>query len=124
MSTFVSFGRFFKNLRIKRGLTLRSFCQEHGLDPGNVSKLERGLIPPPKSREVLEKYAVYLNLEIGTDEWYEFFDLAAACYGQIPPDVMDNPELAAKLPLIFRTLRGQEVPEEQLKDLAELIRRS
>ncbi len=124
MSAFLRFGSFFKNMRIKRGLTLRSFCQEHGLDPGNISKLERGLMPPPKSRDTLERYAEYLNLNKGEDDWYEFFDLAAACSGQIPPDVMDNADLVAKLPLIFRTLRGQEVPEDQLKDLAELIRRA
>jgi len=28
------------------------------------------------------------------------------------------------LPLVFRTLRGQKVPKEQLDELAELIRRT
>jgi hypothetical protein len=37
---------------------------------------------------------------------------------------MDDPALVSKLPLVFRTLRGQEVPKEQLSDLVELVRRS
>lgn len=124
MSAFGLFGDYFKSMRIRKGMTLRNFCQTCGFDAGNLSKLERGLVPPPKSREVLERYAECLDLKKGSDEWYTFFDLASACTGQIPPEVMNDAQLVAKLPLIFRTLRGQEVPEDQLKDLAELIRRA
>ena len=124
MEDFAMFGKFFKELRQRSGLTLRQFCSNHQMDPGNISKIERGKIAPPSSREILEKYASYLNLEEGTDDWYNFFDYAAACSGKIPADVMDNKKLVEKLPVIFRTLRGQKVPEEQLEDLAEVIRRA
>jgi transcriptional regulator with XRE-family HTH domain len=124
MEPFALFGAFFKEMRARTGLPLRKFCLTHGVDPGNLSKIERGLLPPPASREKLGKYAAWLGLKEGTDEWYEFFDLAAACSGKIPPDVMSNAELVQKLPLVFRTLRGQKVPEEQLDELAELIRKA
>lgn len=124
MSPFEIFGAFFKELRQRKGVTLRSFCLANGLDPGNVSKLERGFSAPPKSPDVLERYADLLGLTKGEDNWNKFFDLAAACSGQIPPDIMNDASLVAKLPLVFRTLRGQKVPEEQLDELAELIRRS
>jgi len=124
MKGFEQFGNHFKSLRIKKGMTLRNFCQTCGLDAGNMSKLERGMIAPPKSREVLEKYAACLDIKEGSDDWYTFFDLAAVCSGQIPPELMSDEKLVAKLPLIFRTLRGQDVPEDQLEDLAELISRS
>jgi len=117
------FGQFFKEIRQRNGLALRQFCLEYGLDPGNISKIERGLNPPPSSTDILEKYASYLKIEKGSDDWYNFFDYAAACAGKIPPDVMSDEELVNKLPLVFRTLRGQKVPAEQLKDLAEHIRR-
>lgn len=124
METSLRFGKFFKNMRLRTGLTLRNFCFTFSLDPGNLSKLERGLVPPPASREKLEKYASYLELKEGTDEWYEFFDLAAACTGRIPADVMSDSRLVEKLPLVFRTLRGQKVSEDQLDELAELIRKT
>ena len=42
------FGAFFKQKRLELGLSLRRFCLEHGLDPGNISKLERGRLAPPQ----------------------------------------------------------------------------
>ncbi|MBN1541934.1 helix-turn-helix transcriptional regulator [candidate division KSB1 bacterium] len=116
------FGDFFRKKRVQTGLTLRQFCQKHGLDSGNLSKLERGILPPPKSREKLESYASFLNLEQGSDDWYEFFDLAAACAGQIPDDVMSDEDLVKKLPLVFRTMRGEPLPPEQLDELVKRIR--
>ena len=124
MSTCSVFGQFFKEMRLKTGLSLRQFCLDHGLDPGNISKLERGLASPPQSKEKLEEYARYLGIEKDTDDWYNFFDYAAASTGRIPPDVMSDEELVKRLPAVFRTLRGQKLPIEKLGDLAELIRRT
>ena len=119
-----AFGRFFKKARLGKGLTLREFCFKYNLDPGNISKLERGILPPPQSRKKLEEYVSHLQIAQGSDEWYEFFDLAAAEIGKIPRDLLEDKELVEKLPVIFRTLRGQKVSEEKLDELAELIRRT
>lgn len=119
-----NFGALLRNLRAKRRLTLREFCLTNGFDPGNYSRLERGLYPPPQSREQLEKYARALKLVEGSDEWIEFFDVAAASRGEIPRDLLNDAELVEKLPVLFRTLRGQQVSPEKLDELAELIRRS
>jgi len=124
MEPYILFGKRFKQLRQKTGKTLRQFCLEHNLDPGNYSKLERGKSLPPKSREKLEKLANFLNIEEGSDEWYNFFDDAAACSGTIPKYIMDDEELSAKLPLVFRTIRGERVDSEKLERLAEIIRRA
>jgi hypothetical protein len=94
------------------------------VDPGNISKLERGLIPPPRSREKLEEYASYLQIQKGSDDWWEFFDLAAAESGKIPQDILNDAHLVKRLPLVFRTIRGQKISKEQLRKLAEVIRRS
>jgi len=118
------FGEFFKKKRVERGLTLRSFCLKHGFDPGNISKIERGLLAPPNSREKLEEYASALGLKPGSTDWIEFFDRAAACKGEIPLEIMNDAELVDKLPLIFRTIRGKKVTDKQLDELAELIRKS
>jgi transcriptional regulator with XRE-family HTH domain len=117
------FGNYFKRLRIKRRLTLRQFCEKFGFDAGNISKLERGLLPPPQSREKLEQYAQALGLKKGSTTWYEFFDLAAASRGQIPEEILTNDKLVAKLPVLFRALRGERVPEEKLDELIEAIRK-
>lgn len=118
-----AFGEYFKQLRISTGKTLRRFCREHGLDPSNTSKMERGLLPPPP-HETLERYAKCLGLETGSNEWYKLFDLAAAARGEVPADILGDKELVARLPLVFRTVRAGKVPREELDDLIRLIRES
>jgi len=124
VDTTTPFGAFFKEMRRKKGISLRKFCLECKFDPGNVSKLERGVMPPPASREKLETYALALGIEEGSDEWYNFFDYAAASSGNIPSYMMSDSELVKKLPLVFRTLRGEKISPEKLDELAELIRKT
>ena len=119
-----SFGEFFKVRRIAIKKTLRQFCVENGLDPGNISKLERGLLPPPQSREKLEEYASYLKIKKGSDDWYTFFDLAAAETGRIPEDIMTKEKIEDKLPILFRTLRGQKVSDEKLEELVKMLKKA
>lgn len=124
MDATMPFGAFFKEMRRKKGITLRKFCLEHNFDPGNISKLERGVMTPPASREKLKTYALALGIEEGTEEWYNFFDYAAASAGYIPSYIMRDAELVNKLPLVFRTLKGEKISPEKLDELAELIRRT
>jgi transcriptional regulator with XRE-family HTH domain len=124
MSPTAMFGEYFKAKRIERRLTLRDFCKKFGLDPGNISKLERGLLPPPTSREKLENYASFLGLKKGSDNWIDFFDRAAACRGELPKDFLEDSEVVKNLPLIFRTIRGKKVSTRLLNELIEKIRRT
>ena len=117
-----AFGEFFKARRKVLGYTLRRFCQEKGLDPGNMSRMERGLVSPPQKREKLAEYAGHLELEPESDEWYQFSDLAYASSGRIPEELLNDKELATKPPILFRTLRGQKVTEEQLDELIKKIK--
>jgi transcriptional regulator with XRE-family HTH domain len=119
-----AFGKLLKKLRMERGLTLREFCQTNGIDPGNYSRLERGLFPPPQKQELLAKYATALGLKRGSDEWLEFFDLAATSRGQIPSDLLSDDAVVEKLPVLFRTLRGSPVPVDKLDELVKKIRES
>lgn len=117
------FGEFFKSKRIELKLTLREFCLKHKLDPGNISKLERGILPPPKSQKKLKEYAAYLKLKEGTDDWYQFFDLAAAESGRLPKELMED-EIIDRLPILFRTLRGKKISKDKLDELIKKIKES
>ena len=122
MESFSSFGEFFKSKRMEMGLTLREFCKEKGLDAGNISKLERGLIPAPKGEMFREKYANLLGIEKGSDEWFMFCDLAAASAKIIPTDIAEDKKLVEALPLFFRTVRNSGKKEKNLRELIEYIR--
>jgi len=117
-----AFGEFAKSKRLKLGLTLRQFCRENDYDTGNMSKMERGLLPPPKGRKYLEAYAKALGIEKGREDWRMFFDLAAASSGRIPERIMKDDKLVARLPLVFRAMDGKPLTEKRLRELADLIR--
>ncbi len=118
----MSFGAFIKEARIRSGLTLRAFCRTLALDPGNWSKVERGILPPPKSKKVLKDIAGALKLSEGSEEWNELFDLASISF--IPKDLLDDPSVVEKLPVFFRTLRGEKPARHELDNLIQKIRRS
>lgn len=122
MGTGNAFGEFFKKKRLELGLTLRAFCRANGFDVGNTSKIERGLLGPPKTRAALESYANGLSLREGMEDRNTFFELAAISAGRIPDKVMDDAELVSKLPLVFRTISGQRLTPEKLRELAEELR--
>jgi transcriptional regulator with XRE-family HTH domain len=118
-----AFGEYFRELRARLNMPLRQFCIANGYDAGNISKLERGLLPPP-SEEKLGDYAHALRIKKGSDEWINFFDLAAVARREIPADIMADAQLVKRLPLVFRTLRGQKVDERNLDALVEKIKKA
>lgn len=119
----ISFGALLKQLRKETGQTLRDFCLSNGFDAGNFSRMERGLFPPPQRSDLLERYALALGLARGGDAWMQFFDVAAASRGTLPDDLLSDEQLLAKLPVLFRTLRGSPVPSEKLDELIERVRK-
>jgi transcriptional regulator with XRE-family HTH domain len=119
-----AFGEYFRELRARMDLPLRQFCIANGYDAGNISKLERGLLVPPTSEAKLRGYASALKIKEGSEEWITFFDLAAVSRREIPGDIMADEQLVSRLPLVFRTLRGQKVEEKDLDTLVEKIRKA
>ncbi len=119
-----TFGEFFKKKRLEMGLGLREFCEKHGYGAGNISRLERGVLPPPQDQDVLRRYAEQLGLVEGSDDWTTFLDLAAAGAGRVPPSIMSDKEKVAQLPMVFRTLRGERLTDEEIESLLDKIRRS
>ena len=122
MAINTAFGRFFKQKRIELGLPLREFCRINGFDPGNISKLERGLLPPPQKKEKRLQYAAVLGIKEGTDDWLVFCDLATTSVGKIPQDIASDEELMNALPALFRSIRRKPLEEEDLRKLTESIR--
>src|SRR5436305_11422429 len=100
------FGGYVKQQRLARRLTLRAFCEAAGVDPANYSKLERGLLVPPRDPEKLKPYERALGLAPDSPEAREMRRLAALDRGELPPGVLSDPELVGKLPALFRTLEG------------------
>ena len=114
-----TFADFIRKERIAAGLTLREFCRLTGFDASNWSKIERNLLPPPQSRNVLESIASVLSIVPGSQVYKELMDLAAL--SSVPEDLIE-PEILEQLPVFFRTVRGEKPTEEELKTLINKIR--
>ena len=116
------FGEYFRELRLRQGLSLRAYCKESREDPAYISRLERDLLEPPKDAEVLARLARSVGLIPDSADWAEFHRLAAIGAGRIPPDIMKDEELVKHLPLFFRTISGDRFPDEKLDELIDYIR--
>ncbi|MCY2991151.1 MAG: helix-turn-helix transcriptional regulator [Planctomycetota bacterium] len=84
------FGRFFRNRRTTLGLNLSEFCRQNGFDKGNISRLERGLMKPPDSPDLLQTYADALHLKRDSEDWKAFLRHAAIARGKLPSAVSED----------------------------------
>lgn len=119
-----TFGNFIRQRREEVRIGLRQFCTELNFDPSRWSKVERGVLQPPSDEGTLKSIAKLLAIKTNSTDWAKLKDLAAFGRGEIPKDIMDDEELVACLPLVFRTLRNEKPTKEQLYNLADLIRHS
>jgi transcriptional regulator with XRE-family HTH domain len=118
------FGVLFKELRLKKGYTLREYCRTFCQDPAYISRLERGKIPPPSSEKKLIEFALSLDIGRESEEWRNFFSIAMVSAGKIPNEIMSDEEVLKHVPIFLRTLKGEKLTEEQLDSLIEIIKRA
>jgi len=118
------FGELVKRLRSEKRLGLREFCIAADYDASNWSKIERGILSPPQDSDFLNRVAVILGLSENAKERELLFDYAAIDAGKIPKYVLDDAELVKRLPVFFRTATGKKPTVEELKRLAEILRRA
>lgn len=119
----MKFYELFKKRRMEIG-TVREFAEKSGLDLAYVSRLENGVILPPKDNGKLARLAKALGLKCGSEEWREFMDLAAVAKNELPEDLQDDERVAKVLPAFYRTLRSKELDEGELRKLLNLIKES
>lgn len=117
-----AFGQKLKSLRIEGGLTLREYCRILDKDVGNLSKLERGLLPPPKNEDSVIEFCQVLGFGPDSEEARELIALAAAETGVIPKSLMNDEELIEKLPIFFRTVDGKKLEREKLLKFLDKLR--
>lgn len=116
-----TFGQFFRIKRISLGLSLRSFCERYGYDPGNISRLERDILSPSIDEDKLAGYATALKIKKDSEDWTTFFDLAHISKGTIPQAIRNDIQSSEFLPAFFRTMRNQKIDKDKLKKLVKLL---
>lgn len=114
------FHQFVKEKRIEKGISLRQFCRECELDPSNWSKIERGIGDAPKGGEILERIAGVLKFS--REDFNSLKDLALI--DAIPEDLRPKESILEKLPIFFRTARGEKPTESELQTIYTLLEKA
>ncbi len=112
------FHELLKNLRVSREIGLREFAHSIQMDVGNYSKVERGILNPPKA-EILSKITGALRLS--KDEEGKLSGLAALANGKIPEDIAEEVKDYEYLPVLLRTIANKQLTDEQLKELTDRV---
>ncbi len=118
------FGGLVRSRRQVLRLTLRKFAERAGMDPGNVSRIERGRAQPPQDLSILGRMADALEWPPKSNGRQQLVDLAATENGKIPEYVMSDKEVMESLPVLFRTLHGKKMTPEQLDRLIKAIKQA
>ena len=118
------FGSLLKELRVKRGLSLREICKLADYDPSNWSKIERGILSPPSDEKVLKKWAEVLGVDSRANVLQNFIDEAKVAQGIIPQDILSRQSAVECLPAFFRTLRNKKPTKEEIDRLLKLINKA
>jgi transcriptional regulator with XRE-family HTH domain len=118
----MAFGDMMRERRRQLRLGLREFALRAEVDASNLSKMERGVLPPPQEDDLLNRICAALELTPGSPECLAFSDQAAAERGRLPSDILEDEELLSRLPVLLRTVKNKRPTEEQLDRLIEIIR--
>ena len=104
-----------KELRKKRGDTLKSLAEKLNYDFSNLSKIERGIHQP--SLPLLEKIAAVYN--VGIDYFFEYYK-----YYKREQEFMSYLDLESKNFFDYQLyLDGQKLSEDELHLVIEIIRK-
>jgi transcriptional regulator with XRE-family HTH domain len=117
----MTFGSYVKDLRGKCGLSLRRFSSLAGYDPSNWSKIERGILPPPKTRVQINDIASVLALPKDSEAYHTLVDLAAVSH--MPAELLSNKRVAENVSILLRTARNKKPKAGEIEELLRLFRK-
>jgi transcriptional regulator with XRE-family HTH domain len=118
----MTFGERVRGRRKELRLGLREFALRVGMDPGNLSKIERGRLSAPQSPDILNRICRALEWEPDSEPASALKDLAFTETGQIPEEILSDEVVMSKMPLLLRTVRNKKLDEKELDRLIEMIR--
>lgn len=119
-----AFGQLIKTRREELRLGLREAAERAGIDPGNLSKIERGRVNPPQDEDMLNRLCRALEYDLAAEEATRLRDTAFAENGRFAPDILSDAAVARRLPLLLRTVHNKQLSEEQLDNLIERMRQA
>ncbi len=116
------FGELIRTTRIKNRITARSAAQRIEMLPSNFSKLEHGVLLPPKEDVRLRELASAVGIAPSSEEETQFFDLAAKAQNSIALDIRDIISRNDAMPLLLRTIGNKRLTRPEIERLIDIVR--
>ena len=116
-----TFGTCLRAMRLAARLSLRKLCQRAGLDTGNYSRIERGLIRPPQDHAKMEPIRAVLGLAPEDDDWAYLLLLADLEWDTLPRRLLTDARVRPLLPALLQETAGGRLTEPQVESLVALI---
>lgn len=117
----VIFGDFVRTHRVANGITGRDASFSADILPSNFSKLEHGVLLPPRDGEKQRKLAAAIGLKPDSVEMTQFFDLAAKATEATPIDLAEIISKNETVPLLLRTIGNKRLSEEEIARIVEIV---
>ena len=120
-----TFGSYLKQLRLAKGLGLRTFATKLGVFPSNLSDIEHNKKPAPKDTQRLAQICAVLGIQRNSDEWNKLHDLSVKeSPERIPPDLVQYAsENAEVVPMLLRTTARRKLTKEEILGLLDRIKK-
>jgi transcriptional regulator with XRE-family HTH domain len=120
----IAFGDFLRTTRVGNHITGRDAAAAAGILPSNLSKMEHGVLTPPRDDEKLKALASAIGIKTGTEEERRFFDLAASAIESVPVDIKELLSSDAAMPLLLRTIGNKRLTADEIHKLIDLVQKS
>ena len=119
-----TFGSMLRERRKVLRLGLREFALRAEVDAVNLSKIERGRLNPPQTRDALDRICFALEYDPASQEAELLRDRAAAENGRLSEEILADEEIMSRMPVLLRTVHNKQLSAEQLDRLIEMIKES
>lgn len=118
----VLFGRFVRECRMELKATARSIANAAEIQPSNLCALEHGMLPPSRDHDKLRRLAMALHLQIGTQKFANFADLAAKATDSVPIDLAQILTENDAMPVLLRTIGNKKLTKADFRRIADFVR--
>lgn len=115
----MSFGQMLRDLRAKKGVTLRELGLNSDIDVAYLSRIERETLQPPQKESLLDK--IIEGLGASTDEGQRLKDQAAIDNEKFPKDIAEGVRKIVGIPTLLRSVTNKKLTAEQIKKITEFI---
>jgi transcriptional regulator with XRE-family HTH domain len=120
----LAFGDFVRNTRVRNNITGRDASSAAGILPSNLSKIEHGVLTPPRDPAKVKALAVAIGIQPDSEDAKRFFDLAAEATDSVPVDIKELLSSDTAMPLLLRTIGNRRLTAEEIRKIIELVQNS